>query len=160
MRTYKGKLYWQNIDDQSDRGLIGPFAVQARSRIAATEQILDQLWDDRLDSASCSPFFEWEQDDEPRVAASVSADEALVIAKELSAALTDGNPTLTPATYHTAVAKVERKHGIGSVALAALWIIPMRESLDALVNKPKEVGEALDIAMDLSAARQSVASVR
>jgi hypothetical protein len=58
LTTFKGNLYY--IDHDGIKCHICDFEEQAANATLLERKVLDQLWDNRLDAASCSPHFEYE----------------------------------------------------------------------------------------------------
>ncbi|MFA5766472.1 MAG: hypothetical protein WC919_00925 [Candidatus Paceibacterota bacterium] len=58
LSTFKGNLYY--LDEEKVKHHLGAFEEQAETAVALEKKVLNQLWDDRLDAASCSPHFEYE----------------------------------------------------------------------------------------------------
>ena len=55
-RRWAGSLFYR--DDSNRLHLLGSFDVAAESQVEAERQALDELWDHRLEAASCTPHFE------------------------------------------------------------------------------------------------------
>ncbi|MFA5766319.1 MAG: hypothetical protein WC919_00150 [Candidatus Paceibacterota bacterium] len=58
LTRFKGNLYY--LDEEKAKHHLGSFEEQAETAVALERKVLDNLWDDRLDAASCSPHFEYE----------------------------------------------------------------------------------------------------
>lgn len=58
LTTFKGTLYY--VDDEKVKHVLVTFEEQAENAPALEKAMLDKHWDDRLDSASCAPHFEYE----------------------------------------------------------------------------------------------------
>jgi len=56
--TYKAKVYYR--DDNGEKQLLGEHSVETFDKDEARQQIMDALWDSRLDAASCTPVIEWQ----------------------------------------------------------------------------------------------------
>jgi len=58
--NYSGVLNWQDSEGQT--GTIGTFKdIKAPNKTAAEVIVLDEGWDHRLDSASCSPVIVFDE---------------------------------------------------------------------------------------------------
>ena len=57
MKTFRGELGYR--DDSGEYHPIGPFVATASNQMEAFERVMDNAWDDRLDSASCTPVMKW-----------------------------------------------------------------------------------------------------
>lgn len=57
LTTFKGNLYY--LDEHGIKNHIADFEEQAATPSELEKKVLDQLWDHRLDAASCSPYFEY-----------------------------------------------------------------------------------------------------
>jgi len=121
MRRWLGSLYWASEDNETEHHFIANFNVEARMRRDAMKAVLDEHWDDRLDSASCYPVFKWKQ--RAPVLVEVSNAEAIAISNKLGEILQAGNRCVTPALYSDALRDVEAEFGIGSVVLALRQIV-------------------------------------
>ena len=60
LTTFKGNLYFVEDDGSGKKVHIADFEEQAATAPEMERKVLDQLWDDRLDAASCIPHFEYE----------------------------------------------------------------------------------------------------
>jgi hypothetical protein len=56
--VYKGTLYYA---DEEGKHILDSFEVHAETKDDAKKKVMDDLWDPRLDSASCVPHFEFEE---------------------------------------------------------------------------------------------------
>lgn len=57
LTTFKGNLYF--MDEQGVKNHICDFEETGETAAAMEKKVLDQLWDSRLDAASCTPHFEY-----------------------------------------------------------------------------------------------------
>jgi hypothetical protein len=58
LSIFKGDLYY--YDDDEIKHHLASFEEEAANPTLLERKVLDKHWDDRLDSASCSPHFEYE----------------------------------------------------------------------------------------------------
>jgi hypothetical protein len=57
-REFSGKLYYR--DEEGVTRFEASVVVVAVDREDAEVKAMDLYWDDRLDAASCTPYFEWD----------------------------------------------------------------------------------------------------
>jgi len=145
LRPWAGSLYWACEDSETEHRFIANFNVMAKTRRDAMKMVLDEHWDDRLDSASCYPVFKWEQ--RGRVLSEVTNAEAIAISNKLGKILQEGNRSITPALYADALRDVEAEFGIGAVILALRQVVGfLQRELDYHVKAEPHIENLLSLA--------------
>jgi len=159
------------MDDQDQEGTIGRITVRATDKKEAISKILDEGWDNRLDSASCVPTFKWVR--EPRFSpGEIHFKEALEISDMAGRLLAEHQRQtigwrIDAECGANVFEIIESYHGEGSILLALRTVVgrwyrvsknagEYADALRGLIDNEKDdLGQMLSPIVDLL---QSIAS--